>query len=54
MALIYYLTIDGIVGDFDSAGHRGAFIIADYSFDASAIVSAVTGAAAAPNRASRR
>jgi VCBS repeat-containing protein len=44
MSLTYYLTIDGIVGDSVVEGHEGSFQISDYSFDVSALVSAVTGA----------
>src|SRR5262245_31751427 len=39
----YYLTIDGIVGDSVVDGHEGEFQISDYSFDVSALVSAVSG-----------
>jgi type VI protein secretion system component Hcp len=41
MSLTYYLTIDGIVGDSVVDGHEGEFQISDYSFDVSALVSAV-------------
>src|SRR5262249_36053894 len=44
MALTYYLTIDGIVGDSRAEHHEGSFQISDYSFDVSALVSALTGA----------
>src|SRR5262245_60550718 len=43
MSLTYYLTIDGIVGDVVAEGHEGSFLISDYSFDVSAVVSAVSG-----------
>src|SRR5262245_20105102 len=43
MSLTYYLTIDGIVGDSVVDGHEGEFQISDYSFDVSALVSAVIG-----------
>src|SRR5262245_13712102 len=43
MSLTYYLTIDGIVGDQVVEGHEGSFRISDYSFDVSAVVSAVSG-----------
>jgi type VI protein secretion system component Hcp len=43
MALIYYLTIDGVVGDSTAAGHERSFAISDYSFDVSALVSVLGG-----------
>ena len=43
MALIYYLMIDGINGGSVSDRHPGAFDVADYDFDVSAIIDAVTG-----------
>jgi type VI protein secretion system component Hcp len=47
----YYLTIDGIAGDSVRKGHEGAFEVNDYSFDVSAIVSAVrTGGGAGSGR----
>src|SRR3954447_15229549 len=43
MALVYYLTIDGINGGSVSDRHTGAFDVADYNFDVSAIIDTVTG-----------
>src|SRR6516162_1612683 len=43
MALMYYLTIDGVDGGSAAVGHEGAFAISDYSFDVSALVSALSG-----------
>src|SRR5690348_5111997 len=43
MALIYYLTIDGVVGDSTAAGHERSFAISDYSFDVSALVGSLSG-----------
>jgi type VI protein secretion system component Hcp len=39
----YYLTIDGVNGGSAVVGHEGAFAISDYSFDVSALVSALSG-----------
>jgi VCBS repeat-containing protein len=44
MTISYYLAIDGIVGDSLSDAAKGAFTVVDYSFDASAVVNAMTGA----------
>src|SRR5438094_922916 len=45
MALTYYLSIDGIVGDSLREGYEGAFVVTDYDFDVSALVSAISGGA---------
>ena len=42
-ASTYFLTIDGINGGSVSDRHPGAFDVADYNFDVSAIIDAVTG-----------
>ena len=43
MALTYYRTIDGADGGSLAVGHEGAFEISDYSFDVSAVISAIAG-----------
>ena len=43
MTLTYYLTIDGVNGGSAVVGHEGAFAISGYSFDVSALVSALSG-----------
>ena len=43
MALTYYLTIDGIVGDSQREGYEHSIEIAGYSFDVTALASAISG-----------
>uniref|UniRef100_UPI0028E45218 type VI secretion system tube protein Hcp n=1 Tax=Bradyrhizobium sp. SZCCHNG3015 TaxID=3057270 RepID=UPI0028E45218 len=50
MALTYYLSIDGIVGNSLREGYEGAFVIADYSFDVSALVSALSGSGSSTSK----
>lgn len=42
MALIYYLTIDGVVGDSQADGFEGAFTLGDYKIDVSSLISGTT------------
>src|ERR1043166_9016965 len=51
MTLTYYLTIDGVDGGSQAAGQVGAFVIGDFSFDVSALVSALSGAGGASGKA---
>src|SRR5262249_26041513 len=41
-AQTYYLTIDGIDGGSNASGHAGAFVIGDFNFDVSALISALS------------
>jgi VCBS repeat-containing protein len=50
MALVYYLTIDGVVGDSLSDRNKGAFEVANYDFDVTAVISAVTGGGAGSSK----
>ena len=43
MALTYYLTIDGIVGNSQREGYEHSIEIAGYSFDVTALASAISG-----------
>src|SRR4029077_12996526 len=46
-AQTWYLTIDGVDGGSTVSGHAGAFVIGDYSFDVSGLVSALSGGGSA-------
>src|SRR4029078_4095131 len=46
----FYLTVDRSVGDSLSEHHTGAFEISSYSFDVSALVSAISGGAASTSK----
>src|ERR1043166_3107982 len=51
MTLTYYLTIDGVDGGSQAAGQVGAFVIGDFNFDVSALVSALSGGGGASGKA---
>ena len=50
MALTFYLSIDGIVGNSLREGYEGAFVVTDYDFDVSALVSTISGGAGSTSK----